>query len=284
MFIGIDIGGTNIKAVIRQDNKIIKKTRKRTPKTSLEILGVVFDLIDNLIEDTNNYNQSAQKIGLAVAGLVDSNNGQIIQCPNLPDLDNLNLKKKIWDKFKIKTSIDNDANCFLLGEIKKKDLDKKYQNIIGITLGSGVGGGIWLGGQIYHGYNNVAAEFGWMIIREKDGRLLSFEDLCSKKWFLNNFQKEPEEIYQLARQNNQEALNVWQDYGENLGIGLANLTNIFDPDTIILGGGISQANKFFEQPMRDKIEQLVFSLAGKEVKIIIADDPSFSGAIGASWL
>ena len=284
MFIGLDIGGTNIKAIVREQRKIISQIKIRTPLNEDDILAAILDLIDNLINQVGITIKDVQRIGLAAAGVVDLENKRIIKSPNRPSLNNSDLAIEIQERLKITTKIDNDANCFLLGEIKQSSLDSKYQSILGITLGSGVGGGIWLDNQIYHGDNGSAAEFGWMVIGQRKSEPLFFEDLCSRKWFLKNFQKEPVEIYSLAKNKDGRSLNIWQGYGENLGIGLANLTNIFDPGLIILGGGISQAMEFFNQPMKNKIQELVLSPKGKDIKIIASQNPSFSGAIGASYL
>ena len=283
-FIGIDIGGTKIKGILREGKKILSRLEKSTPKDQIEILRAILYLIDSLIKQSNVNQKEIGGIGLAIAGILDLNKGKIIKSKNIPAINGLTIRKVIKKEIGLeKVRIDNDANCFLLGEIKAGSA-QGINNILGITLGSGVGGGIWLNNKIYSGNNGTAAEFGWMIIREKRDNLLSFEDLCSRKWFLSNFQKEPKEIYSLAKSGDKNALNIWQSYGENLGIGLSNLINIFNPSIIILGGGISQASQFFRQTMKKKIKDLVLSPLAKKTKIIKSKAPNKAGAIGASYL
>jgi len=283
-FIGIDIGGTKIKGILREGKKILSRLEKSTPKDQIEILRAILYLIDSLIKQSNVNQKEIGGIGLAIAGILDLNKGKIIKSKNIPAINGLTIRKVIKKEIGLeKVRIDNDANCFLLGEIKAGSA-QGINNILGITLGSGVGGGIWLNNKIYSGNNGTAAEFGWMIIREKRDNLLSLEDLCSRKWFLSNIQKEPKEIYSLAKSGDKNALNIWQSYGENLGIGLSNLINIFNPSIIILGGGISQASQFFRQTMKKKIKDLVLSPLAKKTKIIKSKAPNKAGAIGASYL
>ena len=283
-FIGIDIGGTKIKGILREGKKILSRLEKSTPKDQIEILRAILYLIDSLIKQSNVNQKEIGGIGLAIAGILDLNKGKIIKSKNIPAINGLTIRKVIKKEIGLeKVRIDNDANCFLLGEIKAGSA-QGINNILGITLGSGVGGGIWLNNKIYSGNNGTAAEFGWMIIREKRDNLLSLEDLCSRKWFLGNLQKEPKEIYSLAKSGDKNALNIWQSYGENLGIGLSNLINIFNPSIIILGGGISQASQFFRQTMKKKIKDLVLSPLAKKTKIIKSKAPNKAGAIGASYL
>ena len=283
-FIGIDIGGTKIKGILREGKKILSRIEKSTPNDQIEILRAILYLIDSLIKQSNVNQKEIGGIGLAIAGILDLNKGKIIKSKNIPAINGLTIRKVIKKEIGLeKVRIDNDANCFLLGEIKAGSA-QGINNILGITLGSGVGGGIWLNNKIYSGNNGTAAEFGWMIIREKRDNLLSLEDLCSRKWFLSNIQKEPKEIYSLAKSGDKNALNIWQSYGENLGIGLSNLINIFNPSIIILGGGISQASQFFRQTMKKKIKDLVLSPLAKKTKIIKSKAPNKAGAIGASYL
>ena len=283
-FIGIDIGGTKIKGILREGKKILSRLEKSTPKDQIEILRAILYLIDSLIKQSNVNQKEIGGIGLAIAGILDLNKGKIIKSKNIPAINGLTIRKVIKKEIGLeKVRIDNDANCFLLGEIKAGSA-QGINNILGITLGSGVGGGIWLNNKIYSGNNGTAAEFGWMIIRGKRDNLLSLEDLCSRKWFLSNIQKEPKEIYSLAKSGDKNALNIWQSYGENLGIGLSNLINIFNPSIIILGGGISQASQFFRQTMKKKIKDLVLSPLAKKTKIIKSKAPNKAGAIGASYL
>ncbi len=284
MFIGLDIGGTNIKAIIRNQDEIISQTETKTPVNEADILVASLDLVDSLINRARITIQDIQKIGLAVAGIIDLKYKKIIKSPNKPSLNGSNLAVDIQKKLKVTVELDNDANCFLLGEVIQTGFNQRYQNILGITLGSGVGGGIWLNNQIYHGENGSAAEFGWMVVGQRKSGMLFFEEVCSQKWFLKNFQKESVEIYSLAKTQDKTALNIWRNYGENLGISLANLINIFDPGLIILGGGISRAVEFFNQPMKNKVQELVIFSKGKNIKIITSQDPFFSGAIGASYL
>ncbi len=161
MYIGIDIGGTNIKGVLLDGKKVIDKTKTPTRSKSSRkiIVAQIFNCINRLVDGR----KGIKGIGIGVAGPVDFKNQRILNPPNVTGLRNLYLGKMVQNKFNIKTIIDNDVHCLVLAEAIL-GAGKGKKTIIGLGLGTGVGGGIVFNGKIFHGTNGTAAEIGHMII------------------------------------------------------------------------------------------------------------------------
>ncbi len=272
--LGIDVGGFKILWVLVKNKKIVKKEIEVWKKKSL-----IFFL--NKLKEIIEKNEE-KRIGIGIPGLVKE--GKIISCPNLPFLDNFNLKKFLEKKFKVKVLIENDANCFAFGEYQrwKKDL-------IAITLGTGVGGGIIIDGKVYKG-KAFAGEVGHMSIKFngrkcKCGNRGCLEEYISIRAFeresLKAFGKKlsPLEILKLAKNGNKKAIQIFNKIGKFLGIGLANLSNIFDPQLIVIGGGISKAGKFLIKPAKEELKKRCIH---RIPRIVLGKEES--GALGAALL
>jgi len=274
--IGVDLGGTSIKtALVSKTGKIIKSYEAKTGNTTKEIIKTIFSAIDEVKKG------KIEGIGIGSPGPIDHKKGTITRPVNLP-FKNVKLKKIIQDKFKIKTFLDNDANCFTLAEsIFGKG--KKYENVIGITLGTGVGGGLVIGHKIFHGRNN-AAELGHMTI-DHNGRVSRcknhgcIETHVAARGITKLFDNktEPKEIYELAKKHNKKAKKSFDQMGSYLGIGLVNIMYAFDPDLIVLGGKISNAWEFFSKSMNQEIKSRYF-LVPCPVKKSILVEPGILGA------
>jgi len=289
--VGIDIGATNIKFVLLNYGlKVVKKEKIPTPKNKQKLIKVLEKKIKNLIFDIP---QSKIKgIGIGVPGPLNKERDFILNPPNLKCLFNCPLSKIIQKDLKIKTVMENDVSCFVLAEAILGSA-KGAEVIAGITLGTGVGGGIITKtsnkqqetrNKIFKGAFGSAGEFGYMTINS-DAEYSGFlEDYCSEKFFKRKkvFSKTLEEK---AKEGNKQALKIFQEYGKYLGIGISNIINVLDPEVIVIGGGISKANKFFIQSAKKEIQKRVLSpLSKKFVKIKITQLKDFSGAIGAALL
>lgn len=286
MIIGLDIGGFQIKAVLYQNGRVLKFLETATAKEKKKILAAIFELIEKL------KTKPIKGIGIGAAGALDFQKGTILHSPNIKALNGLKIKKIIEDKFKLPVLLDNDANCFLRGEMIL-GAGKGYKNAVGVTLGTGVGGAVAVDGQVITGANGAAGEIGSMIIQVSASggpavggkRHLTFEDLCSVKWFRKHGLQDGVELFQQAKKGNKKAQEIFSRYGQGLGIGLANLVNILDPEVIILGGGISEAGKFFLASAKKQMRKLSLSpLAKKNINIKITKLGKKSGALGAALL
>lgn len=260
MIIGVDIGGTDIKAGIVSNNKILKKVVLKTGKTKEEVINNILKSIDKL------FSKRIKAVGVGCPGPADYEKGVIRDTPNLP-LKGVSLKKIISKRFKSKVLMTNDANCFVSGEA----IRLKKKNVIGLTLGTGIGGGIVINGKLYRGNGN-AGELGHCTIKFDGPKGISNGDLesyISAKAIKRNYGKKPEEL---------KSKKAWNEIGKKLGIGISNLINAFDPDVVVLGGGISRAFNLFKQGMDKEIKKRAIR------KVLVIKGKEDSGIIGASSL
>ncbi len=260
--IGIDIGGSKINAILFSNGKILKSGKIPTLKKSRkEFLEKLEALVKKLISDTGN--KKIFGIGCGVAGTLDLKSGMILKSHNLKILDGFNIKNWLYKKFNCEVKIDNDARCFLRAEYIF-GAGRGYKNLIGITLGTGVGGGIIINGKMFYGANDSAGELGQMVIdREKD-----LETLTVK----------------LVRKLKFSKIAV-KEFEKNLGTGLANIINIIDPEMIIIGGGAAKTAKENLAKVEMMATKFIISLKSrKNVKIIIGKLGENAGAMGATAL
>lgn len=250
-FIGVDVGATKTEGVLLDEKgKVLNSDKVLTGKNKKKFLEVIFNLIGELRI------KKVSGIGVGVPGQV--NDGILVRAPNLPFAKNLNLKKIVQNRFKIKTLIDNDANCFALAEAKLR----KKDNLVGLTLGSGVGGGIIIDGKIYHGADGLAGEFGQIVYGNK-----TYEDYCSGKFFSRKgFSKK-----------------TYREYGLHLGNLINVVANSLNPEMIVLGGSVAKSFDLFKKPMKESFEsELTFSPL-KKTKVIVSKN-KHAGAVGAAFL
>ena len=299
--IGVDLGGTNIRtALLDSGGKIVAKSRAANGKDPLQILL-------NLLEPL--YAANAGEItgvGIAVAGLIDRENGIVLNSPNIPELNGVNLKSEIAARYKIPVTVENDANAAAYGE-KIAGAGKDIENFVMFTLGTGIGGGI-----VYHGkLMPVAAEIGHMSINA-DGHQcpcgnvgclelyasataiigntvaeLEKEGSASilKEFNNGNFYKiKAEDIYNAALEGDPLARNILREAGKGLGIGMANVINILCPDAIILTGGLIGAwNIYIESAIKEAQKRALKELYGN-VRIMASALGDDAGLIGAAYL
>ena len=281
--IGVDFGGTNIRAGLVIGSKVIKKVEVKTEPDKGKAI-----VIKNLVKAINNVmTKGVIGIGIGSPGPLDYRKGLIIRTKNIP-LERVNLKKILEKKFNVPVFVDNDANCFALGEAVYGS-GKKHNCVIGLTIGTGVGGGIVINKKVLHGRLN-AGELGHMTIKF-DGRKArscnngDLEEYVSTRGIMRTAKglkaKTPLDVYNLALKGNKKAINVFEKMGFYLGIAVANFVNIFDPDVVIIGGEISNAWKFFSKSMKKTVKQRAYV---NKNPIIIQSRLKDAAVLGAALL
>ena len=291
MYIGLDIGGHKINSVLVKGNKVIRRMKVATKSISNKkiIIAQIFDCIEHLMSK-----KKIKGIGIGAPGPIDLKKGVVLKPPNVKALTNLPLADLVQKKFKIKTMIDNDVNCFGIAE-RLLGAGKGKQNIIGLTLGTGLGGCLILKGKLFYGSQGSAGEIGHMIIKKGGWKCSCGNNGCLEAYVSTKgtmrVAKEigckgtiPTEIMNLAKKGDKKAIRVYQIIGEYLGIGLANLVNMLNPDIIIIGGGIANAGKFIFNPARKTMKENVLSPLAKNTKVVKAKLGEDAGAIGATLL
>lgn len=261
MNIGIDIGGTNIKALITDDSgKILEKIKTPTGTDRDEIMKNIFSVIDSLTSKTGTGLDQIPPIGVGVPGSVDSKQGHITMCPNIRAFHNYNLADAITSYTKKKSYIINDATAALYGEwwLGK---GAEYSNWIMLTLGTGIGGGAIVDNRPLLGRDGYAAEFGHITL-DMEGRQCGcgsrgcFEQYASAsgiariakeqiKYYpytsLTEETVDSHSLYEAAIKGDSFGRDIMELCGYYLGVGVTSLLNTFNPEAVIFGGGLSKA-------------------------------------------
>lgn len=296
--IGIDIGGTKILAGIEQGGKVLESFRMPTEcdKGVMQVVAHVQSIIKAFEQKA-----TIKKIGIAIAGQVDRASGVLIYSPNMPKFHRVPLLKLIQKGIPrkgIRLKMENDANCFALGE-SRYGAAKGVKTMVGLTIGTGIGSGVVLNGSLYTG-NGFASEIGHMVIRFGGERCSCGKRGCLEAYasgsaiesrYMRGLKRKKaynahliaSEIEKLvASKKDSLALSVYQEAGEALGIGFANMINIFDPEMIVVGGGLRNSRLLFQFAMPKKDELIFFK--HNATRIVRARLGSHAGMIGATLL
>lgn len=310
MYIGIDLGGTNIKAgVVDENGTILYKDSCPTGagRPSDEILKDMADLAVGTVKKAGLTMDDIQSVGVGSPGSVDEENGVLIRAENL-NFNHVPICEKIGAYTGKKTYLGNDANVAALAEYYAQG--KEMECFMAVTLGTGVGGGIVMNGKLYTGTNGVAAEVGHMVThaggcRCNCGRSGCWEAYASVSALIRQTKASLAEdntslMYQMvggdlskvggktafdaAKQGDAAAQKVVKTYLENVGIGIANLINVFQPDMIVIGGAISKEGDYLLNPVKEFCAKEAFAQSGKVTELKIAGLGNDAGLIGAAFL
>lgn len=280
-YVGVDLGGTKIAAALVnelgeiQDQDVIPTEAN---KGSKRVIQNIISAIESV------WIQDVRGIGLGSPGPLDPLKGIIKNPGNLP-FRNTRLKEILWDRFRTKVRVDNDARVYALGEARF-GAGKGFQNVIVVTLGTGLGTGFIINGQLYHGRGN-AGEAGHMSIdfngpnsrtnkNNGDAELyLGTQGILSRCKGLKV--KNVLDLAELAKKN-KKARKVWDETGVYLGVFLANLTYAFDPDILIVGGSISKSWNLFEKKTKQTLKERMMFPPPKVVKAKLGGDAPLIGA------
>ncbi|MEY8000038.1 ROK family protein [Clostridium sp. Mt-5] len=304
--VGVDLGGTKIcAAVINSRGKIIYDqtlpTKVWMGKTF--ILNTMITLIEELIQKCRLNNKKIKGIGVGSPGPLDISKGEIICAPNLP-FKNFDIITPLKDKFNIPVYLDNDANAAALGEYMF-GAGRGSRNMIFITVSTGIGGGAVLNGNIYRGNTQNALEVGHMTL-EKDGPLCNCgnrgcaEVLASGTAIAREAKRAVNrgEVTSLSQYENVTSREVFKEaeLGDDtakrildtalnyLGICVANVMNCFDPDVVVIGGGVSKGGSIVIDRISGVVKKRCFKTISENTKILQAELGTYAGVIGAAAL
>lgn len=259
--IGIDIGGTKIHLGVVENSVVIKELKIPTPSSASmqHIIDVLIAAIEKLA------GSDFVGIGIGVPGLVDDEKGIIYDLVNIPSWKEVHLKKQLEERFGKPVRITNDANAFALGE-KIFGKGMPYSNIVGITLGSGLGAGIIINNKLYSGAFSSAGELGGVPYLDK-----KVEDYCSGKFFVDSYQKTGQEINDLAQKGDESAILIFEEFGHHLGNALKIALYMLSPDAIILGGSVSRSFQYFEKGLMDSMNSFPFKKVRDQLAILVSN-------------
>ena len=283
----IDVGATKIRAGIVSKNRVLIfenfKTDIKVDKQ--KFLNDLNAIIGKFIS------KEIKGIGISWAGQVNWFNGTVDASPFFKKkIKNFPLKKYLEKKYRLPVAIDNDGHCFALAEAVFGS-GKKYQNVVGVAIGTDLGGGIIINKKVYRGSQNITAEFSHFIIDKSSkircscGMTGHFASLASGSGIVKLYKEEynkkisTQQIYIDYKNKDKKAIAIIKETAENLGIGFASIITILNPDVLILGGGLLKINPLFNLTKKQTIKNLPFAKL-KKVKILKAelDYPHLIGA------
>ena len=311
--VGVDLGGTNIVVGAMPEDGSSELAMRSLPTHGEEgpaavvdrIVGMVEDVIAQVIAETGAKREDFLGVGIGSPGPLDRERGMVIVSPNLGWRD-FPLRDEIGSRVRMTATLDNDANCATLGEWWC-GAAKGHRNVVGITIGTGIGGGLILDGQLYHGSSDAAGEIGHTTIdsngrRCKCGNYGCVEAYASGPAIAERAREaldgsedsallvlaggDPanitaQTVYEAARQNDPVAVEVVRETARILGTAISTLINIINPDVVVIAGGVTQAGDALFDPLRSEVRRRAFKTAVDACEIVPGMLPLSAGVVGA---
>ncbi len=285
--IGIDLGGTAIKlGRFTPDGTCLQSLSVPTPQPAYP--DATIETMIYAIEKLAPSMADISAIGVATPGPADAAGRVAKIAINLEGWIDIPVATLIQSRTNVPTVIGNDGNCAGLGE-HWLGAGRNYRNSVLLTLGTGVGGAVFLNGELFTGHAGSAGELG-SISMDPNGHACnsgnngSLEQFLSRQSIYRATGKEPQELGELAAAGDRDALEFWDAYGRNLGIGLATIIYILTPEVAIIGGGISASAKYFLPAAKREIERRVVSTSRPGFELIEATLGNRAGITGAAKL
>lgn len=307
MYIGIDLGGTNIAVglVNDQGDIILKKSAPtRKERSWKEIVKSMADLTKEVLQEAKCSVEAVKAVGIGSPGSIDNKRGMVVYANNLK-FENAPVAEEFRKYINLPVNLENDANAAAYGEYVK--CGNNAESFVFVTLGTGVGGGIVLDGKIYRGFNGAGAEIGHTVIRTKGekctcGRLGCWEAYASVTALVEQTKKKMAECpeskmhsiakkyrdingrvaFDAAKLDDKAAKEVCEAYISYIGEGLVNIINVFQPEKIVIGGGISKEGDRLLIPLKEYVEKYDYNKHMERTKIEIATLYNDAGIIGAA--
>ncbi|EHA64045.1 ROK family protein [Synechococcus sp. WH 8016] len=284
--IGIDLGGTAIKlGRFSIDGHLLEDQQLQTPQpaTPGAVCVALVEAIEALDPD-----RRASIVGIGLPGPMDVEARVARVCINLPGWEEVPLADWLEPRLQRRVTLANDGNCALVGEAWK-GAAKGYSDVVMLTLGTGVGGGVMLFGQLFTGHNGAAAEPGLIGLDPEgppcnSGNRGSLEQFASISALRRLWDGDPVELAALAANGDAEAQAVWSRYGSTLGVGISSLVYMFTPELVLVGGGISGAATHFLPSVRKEVAQRVQAMSRQGLRIDVCALGNGAGRLGAARL
>lgn len=271
--IGVDLGGTKV-SIGKVEGKNIVKHSFANITTQGEQELIMGEIV-SAIEDV--FDQSVVGIGIGVPSVIDVEKGIVYNVQNIPSWKEVHLKEILEDHFQRPTYVNNDANCFAVGE-KHFGKGKAYKNLVGVTLGTGLGAGIIIDNRLYSGPNCGAGEFGSISYKDQ-----IVEYYCSGQFFIKEHDIKGQQVFEKAQQGDKKAMAIFQAFGTHLGDAIKTIMFAVDPEAIILGGSVCQSYPFFEQAMWNQIQTFPYKNSIDHLVIERSEEPHIA-ILGAAAL
>ena len=271
--IGIDLGGTNIRGgrVAEKKLQCIFSQKVNAQNSVNEVLQELYLFTDKIM------NTNVKSIGIGVPGLVDIDNGMVYDVVNIPSWKKVPLQQLMEERYQVPVAVNNDANCFALGEYYFGG-HGQVTNMVGLTIGTGLGSGLILNKKLYNGKNGGAGEFG--IIDYLDN---NYEYYAAGQFFKNVHQVSGEIIFEKAKKGDAAALKMYDEIGMHLGKFIKMILYTLDVELIVLGGSVRYAFPYFNKAMWQQIKTFAFKGTLDNLKIEVSELEN-AGIMGAAYL
>lgn len=272
MKLSIDLGGTNIRIAQVEDGKCLNKVSVAC--LAQQDASTVLSQLSRLIEEM--MNETVDGIGIGVPSIVDSEKGIVYNVANISSWKEIHLKEILENEFKVAVAINNDSNCFALGESLYGE-GQPYANMVGVTIGTGIGAGVVIDHRLYCGQYVGAGEVGSFPYLDSD-----FEHYCSS-FFFKRHDTTGVSAAEKAKLGDRAALDIWKEFGMHLGNLMKVILFAYAPQAIVLGGGIVSAFPFFKDAMEDAMQSSPYKVISDNVRVV-ASSRKDSSLLGASAL
>ena len=304
---GVDIGGTKVSAARLSDGRLSE------PQVRETAIGDVDALLEEIVERVGQVRgDGIEAVGIGIPGPVEFETGRLRSAPNLP-FGKMPVRKVLSERLGLPVYVDNDATVAALAEASEGDRIA-VRNLVMLTIGTGVGGGLVLRGRVYRGATGAAGELGQTLIGAslvggapepgdfpRPGSLEALAAGTALDHLTAEFAREQPEspigrraaeqghvegpdAVELAKQGDEGARGLISLLGERLGVGIANAINTFDPDEVVIGGGVSSAGDLLLEPARETARRFVLTGVGTKTKIRLARHGPDAGVLGAALL
>lgn len=273
MKIGVDLGGTNMRAGLVDGNRFVDKAIVPCPSGESE--GTVLDSLEETISRI--MVPGVTGIGIGVPSVVDASRGIVYNVMNIPSWKEVHLKEILERHFSLPVMVNNDANCFVLGE-KHFGAGRPYGDVVGITLGTGVGCGLIIDGRLYNGANTGAGEICSLPYLDHD-----YEHYCSSGYFVSYHNTTGRDAAERALAGDPEALAVWNGFGKNIGKLMKAVMFAYDPEAVVIGGGIASSFALYRDAMWDEIFSFPYKETVRNIRIMPSEIEDVA-MLGASAL
>ena len=270
-YIGVDLGGTNIRAGRIMDDVIEVQNQVKTPKNAKDEWATV-DAIKEVILTV--MNEHVEAIGIGVPSVVDRVRGIVYDVTNIPHWKEVHLKKALEKAFEIPVYLDNDANCFALAE-RYFGVGQDFENFVGLTIGTGLGGGIIQQGKLLKDANCGSGEFGTLPYKDQ-----TVEYYASGSFFSNVYGIDGGEMYRRALQQDPEAMEAYRQLGKHLGEAVKMVVLTLDPQMIVFGGTVAEVHTLYEEALWTNLQDFAFPSSIKNLQLFFSkmEHPGILGA------
>lgn len=284
-YVSVDIGGTAIKyGIISEEGIILERGEEKTEAQK----GGPF-VLSKAVKIVRQYNNKMKLDGICIstAGMVDPVKGEIFHsAPLIPQYAGTKFKETMEQTFHLPCEVENDVNCAGLAEYTS-GAAKGSRIALMLTIGTGIGGCLIWEGKVFHGFGNSACEVGYMRMGESDFQTMGAASILTKKVAL--WKNEPEEkwdgyrIFEAAKNGDEQCLQAIDEMADTLGMGIANICYVVNPEVVVLGGGIMAQKEFLEEKIEAAVKKYLIPIIASQTKIAFAEHKNDAGMLGAFY-